>query len=90
MLAPSVTRRTVVEFAKRPVPKNNENELESLTEREIDVMKLVARGKINDEISHNLFISEATVRTRVSNLLAKLSLRDRVQVVVFAYENGVE
>ena len=56
---------------------------------EVDIMKLVARGKTNAEIAQELFIGEATVRTHVSNLLSKLDLRDRVQIVSFAYESGI-
>ena len=89
LLAPSVTQRIIAEFAKKPVPKTYELEIKRLTEREIEVVRLVARGKTNEEIASNLSISEATVKTHVSNVLTKLDLRDRVQVVVFAYESGL-
>jgi DNA-binding NarL/FixJ family response regulator len=89
LLAPSVTRRIIAEFAKKPVPKTHEEEIERLTEREIEVLRLVAKGKTNEEIAGDLVIGEATVKTHVSNVLTKLDLRDRVQAVVFAYESGL-
>jgi len=89
LLAPSVTRRIIAEFAKKPLPKTYEEEIKRLTEREIEVLRLVARGKANVEIASELFIGEATVKTHVSNVLTKLDLRDRVQAVVFAYEIGI-
>jgi DNA-binding NarL/FixJ family response regulator len=89
LLAPSVTRRIISEFAKRPVQSNINAELEKLTQREIEVLNLIARGKANLEIAEDLIISEATVKTHVSNLLTKLDLRDRVQAAVFAYESGL-
>jgi len=89
LLAPSITRRIIAEFAKKPVPKTYEVETKQLTDREIQVLRLIARGKTNDEIASELIIGEATVKTHVSNLLTKLSLRDRVQAVVFAYESGI-
>ena len=89
LLAPSVTRRIIAEFAKKPVPKTYEEEIKRLTEREIEVLRLVAKGKTNEEIAGELVISEATVKTHVSNVLTKLDLRDRVQAVVFAYESGL-
>ena len=89
LLAPSVTRRVIARFAQRPRPRDYTVFLSKLTSREIDIMKLVARGKTNAEIAQELFIGEATVRTHVSNLLSKLDLRDRVQIVAFAYESGM-
>ena len=89
LLAPSVTRRIITEFTKKPVPKTYEEEIKRLTEREIEVLRLVARGKTNEEIAGELVIGEATVKTHVSNVLTKLDLRDRVQAVVFAYESGL-
>jgi DNA-binding NarL/FixJ family response regulator len=89
LLAPSVTRRVIEKIAMKPKPRDYTDYLGRLTTREIDIMKLVARGKTNAEIAQGLFIGEATVRTHVSNLLGKLDLRDRVQIVVFAYESGV-
>ena len=89
LLAPSVTRRIIAEFAQKPVLKTYEEEIQQLTEREVEVLRLVARGKTNEEIAGELVIGEATVKTHVSNVLAKLDLRDRVQAVVFAYESGL-
>jgi DNA-binding NarL/FixJ family response regulator len=89
LLAPSVTRRVIAKFAQQPKPRDYTDSLSGLTSREVDIMKLVARGKTNAEIAQELFIGEATVRTHVSNLLSKLDLRDRVQIVSFAYESGI-
>lgn len=89
LLAPSVTRRIISEFVKQPTHKDYNDEIGHLTNREIQVLRLIARGKTNDEIAGELIIGEATVKTHVSNLLTKLSLRDRVQAVVFAYESGI-
>jgi DNA-binding NarL/FixJ family response regulator len=89
LLSPSVTRRVVEEFAhtrRRPPPPA---ELSSLTSRELEVLALVAEGRSNAEIGRALFLSEATVKTHVSGMLAKLGLRDRVQAVIYAYEHGV-
>jgi DNA-binding NarL/FixJ family response regulator len=89
LLAPSVTRRIVEEFARRPAMAAVSSEMKRLTEREVEVLALIARGRSNGEIAEELFVGEATVKTHVSNVLTKLGLRDRVQAVVFAYENGV-
>jgi DNA-binding NarL/FixJ family response regulator len=89
LLAPSVTRRVIAKFAQKPKPRDYTDSLSGLTSREVDIVKLVARGKTNAEIAQELFIGEATVRTHVSNLLSKLDLRDRVQIVAFAYESGI-
>ena len=89
LLAPSVTRRLIEEFARRPVAAHRIKDLEHLTEREIEVLRLLARGMTNAEIAAELFVGEATVKTHVSNVLTKLNLRDRAQAVVFAYESGL-
>ena len=90
LLAPSVTKRLIEEFAKRPEPaKSKTRELESLTEREAEVLKEVARGLTNAEIAARLHVSETTVKTHVAHLLDKLELRDRVQAVILAYESGL-
>jgi DNA-binding NarL/FixJ family response regulator len=89
LLAPSVTRRLVEEFARRPGMPTPSGAADGLTEREREVLVLLARGLTNAEIAEELFVGEATVKTHVSNVLTKLGLRDRVQAVVFAYENGV-
>ena len=89
LLAPSVTRRLIEEFAKRPAVAPRKPELNQLTEREAEVLRMLARGKSNAEIADALFVGEATVKTHVSNILTKLDLRDRVQAVVYAYESGL-
>jgi DNA-binding NarL/FixJ family response regulator len=89
LLSPSVTRRVVGEFARRARPPSRAVDLDRLTAREAEVLRLVSRGLTNAEIAGALFLSEATVKTHVSGVLAKLGLRDRVQAVVFAYENGL-
>lgn len=89
LLDPAVTRRVIEGFTRQPLPVGPGTELERLTERELDVLRQVARGLSNIEIAGELFITEATVKTHVARLLAKLGLRDRVQAVVYAYENGV-
>jgi DNA-binding NarL/FixJ family response regulator len=89
LLAPAVTRRVIAEFARRRAVPPDERALDALTARELDVLKLVARGMTNAEIAAHLVIGENTVRTHVSRILQKLSLRDRVQAVVAAYESGL-
>jgi DNA-binding NarL/FixJ family response regulator len=89
LLAPSVTRRVIAKFAQKPKPRDYTELVNRLTTREIDILKSIARGRTNAEIAQELFIGEATVRTHVSNLLSKLDLRDRVQIVAFAYESGI-
>jgi len=90
MLAPTVTRRLIEAFARRPPEAAPApSRLASLTARERDVLLMLARGRSNAEIAEGLFVSEATVKTHVGNLLAKLGLRDRVQAVILAYETGV-
>jgi DNA-binding NarL/FixJ family response regulator len=90
LLAPSVTRRLIEAFARRPPEAApSPSRLASLTAREQDVLLLLARGRSNAEIATALFVSEATVKTHVGNLLAKLGLRDRVQAVILAYETGL-
>lgn len=89
LLAPSVTQRVIEQFVNQPVAVEPPVVLDELTERELDVLRLVARGLTNAEVAAELIIGEATVKTHVSNVLAKLGLRDRVQAVVFAYDNGI-
>ncbi|HET9410243.1 MAG TPA: response regulator transcription factor [Candidatus Dormibacteraeota bacterium] len=90
LLAPSVTRRLIEEFARRPEPAaRSARRLEGLTERELEVMKQVARGQTNAEIAAQLHVGETTVKTHVAHLLDKLELRDRVQAVILAYEAGI-
>ena len=89
LLAPSVTRRLIEAFARRPASVTPApSRLASLTPRERDILLLVARGHSNTEIAAELVVSEATVKTHVGHLLAKLDLRDRVQAVILAYETG--
>jgi DNA-binding NarL/FixJ family response regulator len=88
LLAPSVTRRVIAEFARRPETKPPP-ELGELTPRELEVLRLIARGLSNAEIAAELFLSETTVKTHVARVLQKLRLRDRVQAVVLAYESGI-
>jgi DNA-binding NarL/FixJ family response regulator len=89
MLAPALTRRLLDRFAAGPAPGALPAGLADLTERELEVLRLVARGGSNADIAAELFLSEATVKTYVSRLLTKLRLRDRVQLAVLAYENGL-
>jgi DNA-binding NarL/FixJ family response regulator len=90
LLAPSVTRRLIEAFARRPPEAAvAPSRLASLTARERDVLLLLARGRTNAEIATELYVSEATVKTHVGNLLTKLGLRDRVQAVIVAYETGL-
>jgi DNA-binding NarL/FixJ family response regulator len=90
LLAPSVTRRLIAEFASRPDPDRVPPEaLDVLTEREREVLALVARGCSNQEIAEMLFISPATAKTHVSRVMVKLGARDRAQLVVIAYDTGL-
>jgi DNA-binding NarL/FixJ family response regulator len=90
LLAPAVTRRLVEAFVARPMPgQSTPDELRGLTGRELDVLRLVASGLSNAEIAGKLFVSDATVKTHINRILAKLQLRDRVQAVVYSYETGL-
>lgn len=92
LLAPTVTRRLVEDLVRRPghgVAPLLAARLDGLTEREAEILRLLARGLSNLEIAESLVVSEYTVKTHVSRVLAKLDLRDRVQAVVFAYESGL-
>ncbi len=90
VVAPSVTRRLLASFADRlPTANARDPRLELLTGREHEVLRLVARGLSNTEIATELVLSEATVKSHVGRILSKLELRDRVQIVVFAYETGL-
>jgi DNA-binding NarL/FixJ family response regulator len=90
LLAPSVTRRLVEDFVRRPPPGHAvPPELGDLTDREQEVLRLIARGLSNGEIAAQLVVSEATVKTHVNRVFGKLRLRDRVQAVVLAYETGL-
>lgn len=88
LIAPSVTKRLISEFARQPASSEVQG-LDDLTDREVEVLGLVAKGLSNAEIGEELFVSETTVKTHVSHILSKLHLRDRVQAVVAAYESGL-
>jgi DNA-binding NarL/FixJ family response regulator len=92
LLAPTVTRRMIETFLDRPgapaEPATNDR-VSALTARELEVLRLVARGLSNGEIATELYVSETTVKTHVGRMLMKLGLRDRVQAVIFAYQNGL-
>jgi len=91
LLDPLLLRRMVQAYARRPAPvvANRPVRLADLTDREVDVLRSVARGRSNAEVAHELFITPSTVKTHVNRLLTKLDLRDRVQAVVLAYECGL-
>ncbi|GAA2997885.1 response regulator [Actinokineospora diospyrosa] len=90
LLAPSVTRRLITEFARRPEdPARLARELDVLTDREREVLILIARGLSNTELALRLHLSQATVKTHIGRLLAKLGARDRAQLVIIAYESGL-
>ena len=89
LIAPSITRRLLAEFAARPDPGTAASTLATLTQRERDVLHHLAGGASNGEIAARLYLGEATVKTHVASVLSKLSLRDRIQAVVFAYESGL-
>jgi DNA-binding NarL/FixJ family response regulator len=90
LLAPAVTRRLIQAFVRdHPPSQQPPPQLDDLTARELDILKLIARGLSNAEIAEQLVVSNATVKTHVGRVLAKLGLRDRVQAVVLAYETGI-
>ena len=88
LLAPEITKRLIEQFVRQPRPGDGADALQALTTRELDVLRLVARGMSNAEIADHLVVSEATAKTHVGRILAKLGARDRVQAVVLAYEFG--
>ncbi len=91
LLSPVVTRRVIAEFVRRPPAAALQPApgLDDLTARELEILRLMARGLSNAEIAAEAFVSETTVKTHVARILMKLRLRDRVQAVVFAYEHGI-
>jgi DNA-binding NarL/FixJ family response regulator len=88
LLDPAVTRRVIDAFARAPQPRPDA-QLARLTEREVQVLRLIARGLSNAEIARELVVSDATAKTHVSNVLLKLELRDRIHAVIYAYESGL-
>jgi DNA-binding NarL/FixJ family response regulator len=88
LLSPAITKRVIKQFARIPRPEPP-RQLNELTERELDVFRLIARGLSNAEIARELYISDTTVKTHITHILLKLNLRDRVQAVVLAYETGL-
>jgi DNA-binding NarL/FixJ family response regulator len=90
ILAPSLTRRLIEEHVRRPAPHHGVPErLSGLTERELDVLRLIARGQSNGDIAAELHLSQATVKTHINRILTKLELTSRVQAAVLAYETGL-
>jgi DNA-binding NarL/FixJ family response regulator len=88
LLSPSITKRVIKQFTRIPQPTPPQ-QLDDLTERELDVFRLIARGLSNIEIGRELYISDTTVKTHITHILQKLDLRDRVQAVVLAYQSGL-
>ena len=89
LLSPSVTRRLIAEFATRATPRADPTRFAVLTDREREVVELVARGRSNDEIAGELFLSPATVKTHVNRAMTKLGVHERAHLVVLAYETGL-
>jgi DNA-binding NarL/FixJ family response regulator len=89
LLSPSITRRLIADFARRPPAREQPEALSELTPRELEVLRLIARGRSNGDIARKLVIGDATVKTHVARIFAKLDLHDRAQAVVLAYESGL-
>jgi len=89
LLSPSITRRLIEDFANRPRTRDRPEKLAALTPRELEVLRLIARGLTNADIAHTLVVGDATVKTHITRIFAKLSLHDRAQAVVLAYESGL-
>ena len=89
LLSPSITRRLIADYARRPPLREQPAALAELTPRELEVLRLIARGLSNGEIAHELVVGDATVKTHVARIFAKLDLHDRAQAVVLAYESGL-
>ena len=89
LLSPSVTRRVIQEVTRHQRRAPRSPDLDRLTQRELEVLRLLAEGRSNAEIAAELYLSEATVKTHTSSVLSKLGLRDRVQAVIFAYKQGI-
>jgi DNA-binding NarL/FixJ family response regulator len=89
LLSPSITRRLIADYARRPPTSERPAELAELTPRELEVLRFVARGLSNSEIARDLVLGEATIKTHVARIFQKLNLHDRAQAVVLAYESGL-
>jgi DNA-binding NarL/FixJ family response regulator len=89
LLSPSITRRLIEDYAHRPPRREHPAALADLTPRELEVLRLVARGLSNTDIAHELFVGNATIKTHTARIFAKLDLHDRAQAVVLAYESGL-
>ena len=89
LLAPSITRRLIEDYARRPAPRERPTALDDLTARELEVLRLLARGLSNGDIARELFLGDATVKTHVGSIFGKLGVRDRAAAIVFAYDHGV-
>jgi len=89
LLSPSITRRLIADYAHRPPPSERPAALEELTRRELEVLRLIASGLSNDGIARKLVLGNATIKTHVARIFAKLDLHDRAQAVVLAYETGL-
>jgi DNA-binding NarL/FixJ family response regulator len=89
LLSPSITRRLIEDYARRPPAREQPAALAELTARELEVLRLIARGLSNGDIARELFVGDATVKTHVARFFAKLDLHDRAQAVVLAYESGL-
>jgi DNA-binding NarL/FixJ family response regulator len=89
LIAPTITKRLIEQFARTAPPRSAPSQFETLTPRELEIFTLIGRGLSNGEIAATLTLSQATVKTHVKHVLAKLDLRDRIQAVVLAYETGI-
>jgi DNA-binding NarL/FixJ family response regulator len=89
LLAPGITRRLIADYCRGPQPGESGASVAGLSPREVDVVRLLARGLSNAEIAEQIFLGETTVKSHIARILAKLDLRDRLQIVVFAYERGI-
>ncbi len=89
LLAPAITRRLVEDFCRRPPPSAGTSAHLELSPRELEVLRCLARGLSNVEVARVLYLSEATVKNHVARILSKLTLRDRAQAIVYAYESGL-
>jgi DNA-binding NarL/FixJ family response regulator len=89
LLSPSITRRLIADYARRPPPSERPAALDELTPRELEVLRLIAHGLSNGSIARKLVLGDATIKTHVARIFAKLDLHDRAQAVVLAYETGL-